>query len=376
MITIRTMTRERSIRPLPFTPGSARRDLGLQPALAHRRLDSISGIARTPLLRALVVSFAAATLLAHPFPETWNARAGTSGPAGIGASSGSSVVAAPAVFARRITASVREVRFGGWTQLRYTTSKFLIFTGDLTMSRTLTGETISVRSESRARLFGSVLVDSWSVSTMNRTSGRPLTFLEVKPGKRADRWSFQGEGIIRETLKPHKTSPDEPLERWKLTKTVKLPGARAGSKRPESVDGTPTKLDDDPAAWVHDYISMIVRLRDLPLTRTGDATTVLVSTSRGAAALTIRVGEERRKRRTLTDLETGIRQTVDMHELRLRLLPAGGSATDTKGFLDMEGETELWVDSATRTLVEISGNVPKVPGRVVITLAGYRVPPA
>ena len=43
------------------------------------------------------------------------------------------------------------IPFGGWTQLRYTTSKLLIFTGDVTMSLATTAETVSVRSESRFR---------------------------------------------------------------------------------------------------------------------------------------------------------------------------------------------------------------------------------
>ena len=128
----------------------------------------------------------------------------------------------------------------------------------------------------------------------------------------------------------------------------------------------------DPSQWVHDYISMIVRLHDLPLNRVGDQTTVRVLTSRGPVPMRIRVSEQRTARRTLTDLVTGQARKVDLMELRLRVTPLAGSPSDTRGFMNMEGETELWVDSATRTLTEISGNVPKVPGRVVITLSGYR----
>jgi len=254
------------------------------------------------------------------------------------------------------------IPFGGWTQLRYTTSKLLIFTGDVTMSLATTAETVSVRSESRARLLGSTLVDSWSVSTMDRKSGRPQQFLEVRPGHKAECWSFNGTSIVHETMKPHKNVPNEPLEKWRLARTETLPGPAADP------EGAPV----DPSRWVHDYISMIVRLRDLPLHRTGDTTTVMVSTSRGAAAMRIRVGEERTTKRTLTDLDTGKSRTVSMSELRLRVSPLEGSTAETRGFMNMEGETELWIEATTGTLVEISGNVPKVPGRVVIALDGYR----
>ena len=139
-----------------------------------------------------------------------------------------------------------------------------------------------------------------------------------------------------------------------------------------AVSASPDPPGGDPSLWVHDYISMIVRLHDLPLSRVGDQTTVRVLTSRGPVPMRIRVSEQRTARRTLTDLVTGQASKVDLMELRLRVTPLAGSPSDTRGFMNMEGETELWVDSATRTLTEISGNVPKVPGRVVITLSGYR----
>jgi len=128
----------------------------------------------------------------------------------------------------------------------------------------------------------------------------------------------------------------------------------------------------DPSRWVHDYISMIVRLHDLPLRKIGDEATVRVLTGKGAAPMRVRVSQERDVRRDLADLATGKKISATFHELRLRVTPLAGSSSDTKGFMNMEGETELWVDAATRTVMEISGEVPKVPGRVDIVLAGYK----
>jgi hypothetical protein len=230
----------------------------------------------------------------------------------------------------------------------------VIFTGDLTMTRTTSGETTQVRADSNARLFGASFVKSWSLSTMDRKSGRPQEFLEVKPGEKAERWRFRDDGISHEKLRPHKSAPHEPLEAWAVSKTEMLAGGA------------------DPAGWVHDYIAMIVRLRELPITKPGDQAIVRVSTNRGAVRLRISASEERTESRTFTDMATGARRSVDLRELRLRVSPLEGEPAETKGFMNMEGETELWVEATTRTLIEISGNVPKVPGRVVITLSGYR----
>lgn len=281
-----------------------------------------------------------------------------------------------------------------WSRLRYTTSKLLIFSGELTMTRSVTSDKVSVRTESQARLFGSAFVESWSLSTMDRKTGRPLEFLDVRPAKKADRWRFLDDGVEHSVLKPHQGRATDPVERWKVTKTETLKNVDSGASPSRASlttgssaarPGSGPTGDTAPSAggvtssgpggtassqWVHDYISMIVRLADLPLTKVGDQATVRVSTSRGPAPMRIRVGATRTTRRKITDLATGRSRSIEMKELRLRVTPLAGSRSDTRGFLNMEGETELWVDAATRTLIEISGNVPKVPGRVVITLAG------
>jgi len=289
----------------------------------------------------------------------------------------------------------------GWTRLRYTTTKLLVFSGELTMQRTPAGDRTTVRTDSRATLLGAPFVDSWSVSSMDRKSGRPLDFLDVRPKKKAERYTFTDAGILHETLKPRKESPDDPLEKWRTSKKETLPaepgsaptaapsparpGAPAampvaappaptatGTAKPAPAAADPHAAPGDPSRWVHDYISMIVRLHDLPLRKVGDEATVRVLTGKGAAPMRVRVSQERDVRRDLADLATGKKTSAIFHELRLRVTPLAGTSSDTKGFMNMEGETELWVDAATRTVMEISGEVPKVPGRVDIVLAGYK----
>lgn len=296
--------------------------------------------------------------------------------------------------ARAETATPALPGLSNWSRLRYTTNKLLIFSGDLTMTRSVSGDRTTVRTDSQARLFGSPFVESWSLSTMDRKTGRPLEFLDVRPGKKAERWRFMDDAVEHAVLKPHQGRDKDPVERWKVMKTEVLKGVDpqapvkpAGSSAterevsPVSMTGPASEGSEGgsraPSAaassrWIHDYISMIVRLKDLPLTKVGDEATVRVMTSRGPAPMRVRVGESRTTRRTIADLATGKSTRVEMNELRLRVTPLAGSSSDTRGFLNMEGETELWVDAATRTLTEISGNVPKVPGRVVITFAGYK----
>ncbi len=290
------------------------------------------------------------------------------------------------------------------------------------MAKSLAAGRLSVRTESRAKLFGAELVNSWSVSILDAGTGRPLEFLSVRPRKRAERWELAGKALSRTIMKPHPDSPDEPMEQWVVTQNktwppvplepatpgaVPAPGAgsapAAGSPAGDGAGASPeagapadaparaesgapaaapapgaspaageTPPLSDPSTWVHDYIAMLVRLGALPLHKVGDSATVRVATSRGAAPLRVSVGEERTEYRNLTNLATGRNTRYQLRELRLRVAPLAGSPPDARGFLDMEGETELWVDAATRTLVEISGTIPKVPGRVVITLAGYR----
>ena len=297
-------------------------------------------------------------------PSTGSLRAQSAPAPAAGPAGAVAVAAAPtAVAAKPVTVEASPV--SNWTSLRYTTSKFLIFSGEVVMTKSAAGETVSVKTESRAKIFGSVLVDSWSVSTLDAATGRPLKFESVQPRKRIERWDFTGSRLQRWILKPPPDLPDTPMDKWAVTgsKTFPLPPAGAPAETP----APPVR-----SQWVYDYISMIAALRDLPLGKIGDATTVFIATSQGAVPMRISVGEERSGHRDLTDLGTGRSRRYDLRELRLRVTPVGGSRSETRGFLNMEGETELWIDAVTHTLTEISGSIPKVPGRVVITLVGYR----
>jgi hypothetical protein len=92
-----------------------------------------------------------------------------------------------------------------------------------------------------------------------------------------------------------------------------------------------------------------------------------VATSKGPQAYRVSVSESRTNRRSFTDLTTGETITLPSNEFRLSVTPAD-SETD-EGFLNMEGEIEIWVEAETKTLLEIVGRVPKVPGKVKLVLS-------
>jgi len=79
------------------------------------------------------------------------------------------------------------------------------------------------------------------------------------------------------------------------------------------------------------------------------------------------VSEVRQVTRSLTELRHDRERTLQVRELRLRIIPADPDNAD-EGFLDMEGETELWIEAESKTPLLLSGKAPKIPGRIKLEL--------
>ncbi len=60
-------------------------------------------------------------------------------------------------------------------------------------------------------------------------------------------------------------------------------------------------------------------------------------------------------------------KTLASRELRLRIIPTDPDEAP-EGFLEMEGETELWVEAVSKTPVHLSGRVPRLSERVNLVL--------
>ena len=213
----------------------------------------------------------------------------------------------------------------------------LIFAGHVQMDRRdRTGKEV-LETETRATLFGAELAHSRTMTRLDPSTGEPFEFYELS-GKRGRRYTFGPDGYSVEKLRP-KNSPDAPVEKWESYSRSQFP-----------------------------YPGMLLYLERAKLRQPGDEIVLYVATSHGPEPYRIRVSEARRSQRTFEDLSTGETKTVPVRELRLRVSPAK-PGQDDEGFMKMEGETEIWVEADTRTLLEIDGKIRKVPGRVEIQLA-------
>ena len=78
------------------------------------------------------------------------------------------------------------------------------------------------------------------------------------------------------------------------------------------------------------------------------------------------VAELRAAQLEYTTLPGKEKRSSVLREMRLRILPEDPESDE--GFLKMKGETELWVEARSKTVVRIGGKAPKV-GKITLVLA-------
>jgi len=241
-------------------------------------------------------------------------------------------------------------RWQDWNTLRMEVDSSPLFSGKFEMRRTTRGAIEVLETRATAAVLGQRLEDSRTV-TLFDSEGRTSRYAR-QSSKSGRRFVFGEQSYTVEKLEPPE-EPGRPLDQWDVTSSreFRYPATAQG--------GSPQQ--------VFDYFGMLLELRNAGLGEPGDETTLHVATSNGPRAFRIAVSESREGRRTFTDLATGIEQTVQLREFRLRIIPADPEQ-DGEGFLRMEGETEIWVEAESKTPLEISGRVPRVPGRVQLRL--------
>jgi hypothetical protein len=244
--------------------------------------------------------------------------------------------------------------WSSWTTIHLEARAMLLFAGHAEMSLSQHGGRRFLETQSRATFLGAALARTRTRTTIDLATGDTLEYWELSKEK-GRRYTFGPEGYVVERLRPTKGHQD-PVEGWETT-------SRRQYAYPLGADGARVR--------VFDYYGMILHLREAALARPGDEVVLHVATSRGPRPYRIRVGEERRSKRRVRDLATGRPRTLEVRELRLRISPAETGEAD-EGFLKMEGETEIWVEADTRTLLEVDGKIPKVPGRVELAIVGVK----
>lgn len=208
----------------------------------------------------------------------------------------------------------------------------------------------TVRMRTLARFLGAKIADSTSVTTRDPESGATLRF-EQRSRKRARVYAFDGSGYTVEKFRPPR-DPDRPLDEWE----------RYHRERFEY------PLDEGGRAIAAtDYTSMLVDLGGLGLEAIGDSTRLLVATSDGPQPFTVEVVERRRSERRVSIDDA--RATIPTEELRLRVTPEDEEA---EGLMEMRGSTEIWIESGSGTLLHLEGDLPKLPGRLKLTIDRVR----
>jgi hypothetical protein len=242
-------------------------------------------------------------------------------------------------------------RWQTWRTLRLEANASMIVSGKVELTRRETGSGLQLETWATATALGQLVEDSRTLTSFD-TGGRALRFArQSRSGGR--RYVFGERGYTVEKL-DRPDGQNRSLDEWTVTSSNEFayPPAAVGAEPPR----------------VFDYFGMLLELKNAGLDAPGDEATLHVATSDGPRAFRIAVSESREGERTFTDLDSGTAQTLWVHEFRLRVSPADRDSDE--GFLRMEGETEIWVESESMTPLEISGKVPRVPGRVELRLVG------
>lgn len=254
------------------------------------------------------------------------------------------------------TPASKETPWSTWRSLRLEARKLLFFSGAFEMTLRDENDKRYLETSTVARFFGAELTRSRSVTTIDIATGRTLDYYELST-KRGRHYRFDDTGFAVDRLEPA-NGPDAPLARWEVTSTERF------SYPPAAGEGETPPV-------VHSYYGLFLALRGAHLDKPEDEVTLWVATSKGPQPFRIRVTDVRTTERTFEDRNVGRKRRLPVREFRLRVSPADPARAD-EGFMKMEGDTEIRVEAWTRTLLEVSGKIPRVPGRVEVELEEIR----
>jgi hypothetical protein len=238
-----------------------------------------------------------------------------------------------------------------WEMLRLDVQAIPLLSGQVELRRYIEDGRTFFETTSTARLLGAKVAEARTRSVLNEDTGRSESYESVS-SRSGRRFVFGETGYTIDKL----TTTDDteaPLDEWQVESSREFP-------YPEDDHGDPVE--------VFDYYGMILHLRDLTLDKVGDEAVVHVATTDGVVSYRIVVADSQQAMREFTNAKDGSTSSPELTELRLRFLPAD-PARAPAGFLLMEGETEIWVERRSKTLLQINGRVPNVPGEVRLVLS-------
>jgi hypothetical protein len=215
-----------------------------------------------------------------------------------------------------------------WKSIRLKVKSMPLVSGRVWMHLKPDGRQVRLETETTAKFFGARVSTTRTKTVMDRKTRLPESYVSWN-AKRARRFTFDKDGYLFERLRPEPKNRNAPFSEW----TVKT-----SDRFDYPVDADGGRLP------VYDHYGMLLKLRDAELARVGDEVVIHVATSHGPTPYRIRVAE----------LRAG--------EVRYSTLP------DKKKFLNMKGETELWVEARSKTVLRIGGRAPKI-GKIALVLA-------
>ena len=210
---------------------------------------------------------------------------------------------------------------------------------------------VVLETETTARFFGARISTTRTKTVMDSATGLPKSYISWS-AKRARRFTFGKDGYLVERLRPGPKNRKAAVSEWqvKTSERFDYPVDAAGKALP-----------------VFDHYGMLLHLRETDLAKVGDELAVYVATSHGPTLYRIRVAELRAVEVQYRTLPENKRRTTVVREMRLEVVPADPERAD-EGFLKMKGETELWVESRSKTVLRIGGRAPKI-GKITLVLA-------
>jgi hypothetical protein len=238
-----------------------------------------------------------------------------------------------------------------WEVLRLDVEAIPLLSGQVELRRYTEDGRTFFDTTSTARLLGAKVAEARTRSVLDEETGRSESYESVS-SQSGRRFVFGESGYNIDKLTPTGDA-GAPLDEWRVESSREF-------AYPEDDRGDPIE--------VFDYYGMILHLRHLDLNDVGDEAMVHVATSDGVVTYRIVVADLRETMREFTDLQDGSTNSSELTEMRLRFLPADPSRAPA-GFLLMEGETEIWVEHRSKTLLQINGKVPNVPGEVRLVLS-------
>jgi hypothetical protein len=238
-----------------------------------------------------------------------------------------------------------------WEMLRLDVQAIPLLSGQVELHRFIEDGRTFFETTSTARLLGAKVAEARTRSVLDEETGRSESYESVS-SRSGRRFVFGEAGYRLDKLTPTGDA-SAPLDEWQVESSREFP-------YPEDAHGNPVE--------VFDYYGMILHLGDLDLNEVGDEALIHVATSDGVVGYRIVVADSREAMREFIDTKDGSTNSPELTELRLRFLPADPDRAP-EGFLRMEGESEIWVEKRSKTLLQINGRVPNVPGEVRLVLS-------